>query len=118
MDAFSIEAAAVAWLQTLGYDAAQMMQAEKTGVFVTVERTGGGVVNLVDYPELAFQVWADTNAEAEAAAQGLRLALLTGAPPDGVHSWQVNAGPYLFPDYEAERPRYQIVVDAACQLTE
>lgn len=115
---YSIEAAVIGWLQTNGYSAAQLMQDGRTGVFVTVERTGGGVENFVDYPELAVQVWADTPAQAEAAAQDIRLLFLIGAPPAGVHSFSVNSGAYPFFDPDTDRPRYQLTIGAACQLVE
>lgn len=115
MRPFSIEAAVISWLKSHGYEAAQLMQADRSGVFVTVERVGGGVVDFVDYPSLAVQVWADSNAQAEQAAEQLRLLLLIGQPPAGVYSFEVEAV-YNFPDPDTDKARYQLVVNAVSQL--
>ena len=116
MAVYSIEAALVAWLKAAGFEAAQLMQADRRGVFVKVERDGGGVDDLIDRPSVAFQIWGDTMEEAMQAALSLRALLLTGTLPDGVSACFIDSGPYPFVDPETRRPRYQIVVDLASQL--
>lgn len=116
MAVFSIEEAVIAWLTGKNYAAAQLMQAGASGVFVTVERVGGGVEDLVDHPSLAIQVWGDTELQAKNAAEQLRVEILLEAPPTGVHSWTVDEGPYLYPDADTRKPRYQMTVDASSQL--
>lgn len=115
---YSPEAAFVEWLEARGYDAAQYMRDDAAGVFVTVERTGGGVYDYVDRPEFALQVWAPTSAQALQAATDLRTALLITAPPHGFSALEIDSGPYPFPDPDSRRARYQIAITAACILTE
>lgn len=118
MGYFSVEAALVAWLKSLGYEAAQLMQADRPGVFVTVDRTGGGVSDFVQAASVAVQVWADTNEQAERAAGALCVSMLTTRPPAGIHSIYITDGPYDWPDLETGRARYQIVMDVYAQLVD
>lgn len=57
------------------------------GVVCVVERTGGEVAYPHDAPEMSFQVWAKTEAEAEAGAMMVAIAAST-MPPEDYH---VNA---------------------------
>lgn len=116
MALYSVEAALVAWLKSHGFAAAQLMQQGRSGVFVTVERVGGGVSDLIDRPSVAFQIWGDTNEQALQAALEVRALLLTAPLPDGVSACVIDSGPYFFADMETRRPRYQIVADLASQL--
>lgn len=116
MTAYSIEEALIAWLEALGYDAYAQVPETRPDAFVTVERTGGYVEDLVDHPAIAVQTWGATQAAAEETANDLRIAALTGALPEGVHSMRVNSGPYKFYDEDSMQPRYQIVLDVVCQL--
>ena len=116
VSAYSITEAMRNWLLSLNYDAYVHVPKNRPLRFVTVQRTGGGVENMIDYPLVAVQTWAQTAAEAEADAKAIRLAALTGAPPEGVHSIRVNAGPYEFYDEDSMQPRYQVLFDIACQL--
>lgn len=116
MQPFSVEAALVAWVRSMGYPCAQLMQHGRAGVFVTVERVGGSVDDFVQRASVALQVWADSNAEADAVANALVLALLTQQPPAGIHSVTVTDGPYFWPDYETSRARYQLVCDVYAQI--
>ena len=113
---YSIEEAVRNWLVDMGYDAYVRVPKDRPQKFVTVERTGGGVSNMVDYPMVAVQTWAQTQAEAEEDACAIRMVALVGEPPEGVHSMRVNAGPYKFYDEDSMQPRYQTVFDVACQL--
>lgn len=114
---FSVTEAFVTWLADAGYRAST--QPPKSGApFVTVERTGGTVADLVDHPQMAIQCWAETEPEAEAMANAIRLALVTGDRPSSVHHVAVNAGPYPFWDESTRMPRYQITLDVTAQLTE
>ena len=114
---YSVTAAFVQWLIAHGYDAHSYPPAD-SDEFVTVERTGGGVVDMVDHPTIAVQTWAQTEARAEDMANEIRYLVLTEAPPEGVHSVTVETGAYRFYDEYTRLPRFQLVLDAACQLTE
>ncbi|MBQ9003116.1 MAG: hypothetical protein IJ087_14795 [Eggerthellaceae bacterium] len=116
MAAFSISEAMVGWLSSLGYRASTRVPGGASR-FVTVERVGGAASSMVDHPQMAVQAWAPTEAEAEEMANDIRLAAVTQPPPGGVHSLRVSAGPYPFYDESTRCPRYQLVLDAACQLS-
>ena len=113
---YSVEEAMRDWLEGMGYDAYVRVPASRPDRFVTVERTGGGVIDMVDHPLMAVQAWAQTQAEAEEDASAIRMVALVGELPFGVHSMRVNAGPYKFYDEDSMQPRYQVVFDVACQL--
>ena len=113
---YSVEEAVRNWLVDMGFDAYVRVPKDRPSRFVTVERTGGGVSDMVDHPLVAIQAWAPTQAEAEEDAAAIRMVALVGELPVGVHSMRVNAGPYKFYDEESMQPRYQVVFDVACQL--
>ena len=113
---YSVEEAVRNWLVDMGYSAYVRVPKDRPQRFVTVERTGGGVENMVDYPLVAVQAWAQTQAEAEEDASAIRMVALMGVLPEGVHSMRVNAGPYKFYDEDSMQPRYQVVFNVACQL--
>lgn len=113
--AYSVTEQFVAWLETLGYDASTYPPASGDE-FVTVERTGGRAENLVDYPTMAVQTWAKTEARAEQMATDIRNAALTGSKPYGVASIRVNSGAYPFWDEYTRLPRYQILFDCAAYI--
>lgn len=114
---YSVVSAFIQWLNDLGFDAHSYPPKDSTE-FVTVERTGGGVVDLVDRPSLAIQTWAKTETRAEDMANAIRYALLTSEPPNGVHSVSINTGAYRFYDEDTRLPRFQIYIDVVSQLTE
>lgn len=116
--AYSITEEFVAWLASLGYTASTYPAQDASGVIVTVERTGGGVTDMVDRPTVAIQAWADTEADAEAAATEIRNAIALGNRPAGVFSAFVESGPYPFWDESTGRPRYQVVLDCTAKLDE
>ena len=109
MTAYSVTEEFVTWLASLGYTASTYPAKAAIPPFVTVERTGGGVEDLVDRPQIAVQAWAATEAEAEALATSIRTELLTSSRPRGVISAFVDTGPYPFWDDSTGLPRYQIV---------
>ena len=112
---YSITEQFVTWLSDNGYAASTYPP--KTGnEFVTVERTGGEVADLVDYPEMAIQSWAVSEARAEEIAIAIRDALLIGSLPYGVHSCAVESGPYPFWDEDTGMPRYQLVLSCVSYL--
>ena len=79
--------------------------------WVTVERAGGGVSEIVvDHPMVAVQVWGhdrwQVSEHARLVADELKKMILL--PEVGACS--INAGPYNFPTASNE-PRYQIVLD-------
>lgn len=113
---YSIEEAVRNWLVDMGYTAYVRVPENRPQRFVTVERTGGNVADMVDYPTIAIQTWAQTQAEAEEDASAIRMVALVGNLPQGVHSMRVNSGPYKFYDEDSMQPRYQVVFDVACQL--
>lgn len=112
---YSITEEFVKWLHGLNY-AASTYPPKNGAEFVTVERTGGNVSDMVDHPTMAIQTWAATEPRAEEMANAIRNAALTGTRPDGVHGIAVNAGPYPFWDEDTRCPRYQLVLDVTCQL--
>ena len=114
---YSVTEEFVTWLNALGYRASTYPP--KTGdEFVTVERTGGPSVDMVDHPMIAIQAWAKTAPRAEEMADDIRFAAITGERPRGVHRIDVNSGPYPFWDESTRLPRYQIAFDVTCQLTD
>ena len=114
---YSVVSAFIQWLNSLGFDAHSYPPNDSTE-FVTVERTGGGVVDMVDRPALAIQTWAQTETRAEDMANAIRYALLTGELPGGVHSVSINTGAYRFYDDETRLPRFQLYIDVVSQLTD
>ena len=116
MAVFSVTEAMVEWLESLGYAASSRVPLDMPDEFVTVTRVGGGVQSYVDHPSMAVQAWAKTDAEAEELANSVRLDLITGEPPDGIHSLRAQEGPYEFFDPESRRARYQLVLSVSCQL--
>lgn len=118
MGYYSIEASVVAWVQSLGYACGQLMQRDRRGMFVTIERVGGGVSEFNQSASIAMQVWAESNAEAEAVSGAIVLRMLTEQPPAGIHSVEVDTGPYFYADLETDRPRYQTVLDVYAQLVD
>ena len=114
--AYSIEQSFVEWLATQGYTASTYPPATGSE-FVTVERTGGNVADLIDHPTVAIQTWAATPTRAEEMALSIRNALLTTSRPDGVANITVD-GLYPFWDESTRLPRYQLVLDCTAQLTD
>lgn len=114
---YSITEQFVSWLASHGYSASTAPP-KANGAFVTVERTSGGVVDMVDRPSLAIQTWAPTEPRAEEMGNAIRLLLATGDYPTGVHHVAIDSGPYRFYDEDTTMPRYQLSIDAACQLTD
>ena len=117
MRMYSVTEQFVKWLSYNGY-AASTYPPRVGDEFVTVERTGGNVVDMVDHPEIAIQTWALTEARAEEMAIAIRDALLLGGKPHGVHGVAVDSGPYPFWDESTGRPRYQIALVCASYLIE
>lgn len=115
---YSVTQSVIVWLSAMGYVAHTYPQKDSAPPFLTVERTGGYVEDMVDHPTIAVQAWALTEAQAEELAITIRNAALTQALPYGVNRLEVNAGPYPFWDESTRYPRYQVVFDATCQLTE
>lgn len=115
---YSVTEAFVSHLLALGYDAYANVPADPPEEFVTVERTGGSVTDLVDHPSIAVQCWAATDEAAERLANAVRAQIVTGTRPSGVTRVAVDSGPYRFYDEYTRCPRYQMALDATCQLTD
>ena len=115
---YSVTEAFVSHLLALGHEAYANVPADPPTEFVTVERTGGSVTDLVDHPSLAIQCWAATDEAAERLATVVRAQIVCGARPFGVTRIDVNSGPYRFYDEYTRCPRYQMALDATCQLTD
>ena len=113
---YSVEQSFVAWLTAKGY-AASTYPPDRGSEFVTVERTSGGVQDLIDYPTVAIQTWAQSAPRAEQMAVSIRNALLTTSRPTGVAHINVD-GLYPFYDESTRLPRYQLVLDCVAQLTD
>lgn len=114
---YSVTEAFVDWLEAKQYAASTRPPASGTE-FVTVERVGGSVADLVDHPSIAIQTWAEDEPTAEEMANAIRLALVCGDLPDGVHRADVDSGPYPYFDESTRLPRYQLTLDCAAQITE
>lgn len=118
---YSVTEAFVTWLSALGYAASTRPPKdapESPTEFVTVERTSGGVEDLVDHPTMTIQCWAQTETRAEEMGNAIRETMLTSAPPIGVHSIRVNSGPYKHYDESTRCPRYQLYIEVTSQLVE
>lgn len=112
---YSVEQSFVEWLSDRDYAASTYPPKEGTE-FVTVERTSGGVIDMLDHPTVAIQTWAQTAPRAEEMALSIRNALFYSRP-EGVAHIQVD-GLYPFWDEDTRLPRYQLVLDCTAQLTE
>ena len=112
---YSVEQSFVEWLAVKGYAASTYPPKDGTE-FVTVERTSGGVVDMIDHPTVAIQTWAQTAPRAEEMALSIRNALFYSRP-EGVAHIQVD-GLYPFWDENTRLPRYQLVLDCTAQLTD
>ena len=114
---YSVTEEFVTWLTAKGYSASTYPP--KSGdEFVIVERTGGGVIDLVDHPAIAIQTWAQTETRAEEMANEIRNLLFLDSLPYGVHHVSVDSGPYPFWDESTGLPRYQIAFDCVSYLTD
>ena len=110
---FDVIAATCAALKKgLGIPASSTVPKIRPRRFATVERTGGGYALGKDSPNLAVQVWAETEAEAYALALMAREILLNLRETcQSVCSCSVG-GIYSFFDPESRTPRYQLDVYA------
>jgi len=115
---YSVTQSFVEWLSDEGHAASTYPARDAAPPFVTVERTGGGTVDMVDHPTIAVQTWAATEADAEQMAIEIRDALMCESRPRGVTKLNVNSGPYPFWDEDTRCPRYQTVYDCAAILTD
>ena len=98
------------WLAAQGYTAHTYPPRNAPSEFVTVERTGGGMADVVDHPTIAVQTWAQSQARAEEMAILIRNALLTSRPY-GFYAAAVNSGPYPYFDDNTGCARYQTVYE-------
>lgn len=114
--AFSVTEALIGHINGMGYRASSRAPRDAGGPFVTVERTGGGVADMLDHPIMAVQAWAQSEDAAEEMANALRYRLVTEPPPSGIRSIRVNSGPYQFYDEFTRMPRYQLVLDVTCGI--
>lgn len=114
---YSVTAAFIDWLTAMDYSAHSYPPIDEDE-FVTVERTGGGVADMVDRPTIAIQTWAQTEERAEDMANEIRLSILTSPLPTGVQTARINTGAYRFYDEDTRLPRFQLVLDVVSQLTE
>ena len=115
----SVTESFVLWLRAKGYRASTRPPEDAPDApseFVTVERTGGAVRDLIDHPQMAVQAWAATEPRAEEMANDIRLLLLTGERPANVTAVSVEAGPYEFYDRETMCPRYQLMLNCAAYM--
>ena len=105
-----IEAALVAWLPAkTGIPWYGDVPKERPARFGTVERTGGGVSDIViDSPTVAFQLWGMSRDEAKALAYKARDALPAFCSEPGVRKVRVEAL-YNFPDEKGNQARYQVI---------
>ena len=89
----------------------------KTGSeFVTVERTGGAIVDKVDHPSFAVQSWAQSVERAEEMCIAIRDALVLGDVPSGFSTFVEAESMYPWYDDETRLPRYQLVINCTVPL--
>lgn len=105
-----IEAALVAWLAAnTGHHVSTDVPNPRPETLVSVERTGGGVTDLVmDNPTVAIQCWAPTRAQAAEMACGIRDMLPSFRYEAGIRRVEVNSIAN-FPAVDS--PRYQVVAN-------
>lgn len=117
MSGFDVIAAVQAALaDALGVPCFAEVPAERPARFASVELTGGPTYLYKDEPNLAVQLWAESDAEAYSLALAARAALL------GL--WQrapqvcrtAVGGTYRFPDPDSRARRYQIDVYLVTRL--
>lgn len=112
----NVEQALIKQLKALGRDAyADAPNPMPRADFVTVERTGGGVVDAVDHPTLAVQCWSTSRKCAADLADAVRgdLASITGTGGFGAVTVQSI---YNWPDPLSRRARYQLTVEATAHV--
>ena len=74
-------------------------------VFVTVEKTGGSVTDLIPEAQLHIKSWSTTRASAEALNELVTAAMLAAVSQDAISSCALTAS-YNNPDLETHKPRY------------
>ena len=116
--AYSVLAEFTDWLEERQYVVSSIVPEPTPASFVTIERTGGYVADMIDHPAIAVQCWAATDDEALDMATELRNRLLTEQPPLGVSSIRIESGPYRFYDETTRCPRYQLTLDVTCRLSD
>ena len=106
---FDVIAATCAALKKgLGIPASSTVPEKRPARFATVDRTGGGYSRGKDEPNLAVQVWAETETEAYTLALMAREVLINMRETcQSVCSCSVG-GIYSFFDPESRTPRYQL----------
>ena len=106
---FDVIAATCAALKKgLGIPASSTVPEKRPARFATVERTGGGYSRGKDEPNLAVQVWAETETEAYTLSLMAREVLINMRETcPSVCSCSVG-GIYSFFDPESRTPRYQL----------
>lgn len=94
--------------EVLGVPSSSTVPAGRPKRFITVERTGGGYSRGRDEPNLAVQVWAESEAKAYAIALDARDVLVSMRDTcPSVCSCSVG-GIYAFPDPDSGAYRYQL----------
>lgn len=82
--------------------------------FVTVQRAGGGMANLItDAPVLIIQAWAQSKEDAYDLCKLIRAhvnALARNGLVDWANRVDEAAGPGYLPDPDSETPRYQLTI--------
>ena len=116
MAVFSVLESVVGWVASLGYQASTRVPKDLPDLFVTVDRTNDDVVSHVGLASVAIRVWAKTDAEAESAANALRLAMTQGEPPAGIHSARAEGGRFMYYDESTRRATDQFVLSVSYQL--
>ena len=113
------EADLIAWLNAdadTSVSAFGNIPEDRPSSFITVERTGGQQMGIVDYPALAVQCWAPSRADAMALADLVADRLRDGwrlAP--NVAACDINSI-YNFPDPDSGQARYQLTVTATLMM--
>ena len=108
----NVEASLIEWLNAnTDFEWFGNVPLDRPEVFGTVERTGGGISDVVvDSPTVALQVWAPTRSAASEKAYEVARAIPGYARAKDVRSVSVNSI-YNFPDLQGDLARYQLVLD-------
>ena len=111
----NVEQALIQQLVAKNYSAYASVPNPMPASFVTVERTGGGSRDKLDYPTLAVQCWADSRKAAADMADQVRrdLEAMTGTAGFGAVTVQSI---YNWPDPSTRKARYQLTVEATAHV--
>lgn len=112
----NIEAVICSYLKENGIDAKVFIPRPRPESFVSIERTGGNLSDVVlDHPMVVIQSWAQSRYEASELAYRVDH-LMQQITQTDAHICDCRRNSlYSFPDPSSEQPRYQAVYDLVIQ---